>query len=106
MDDTFDKMHKQERLEFTTELTPFNFLVFVVWKADAQGNRKNRAVVDIQRLNKLVLSDSYSLLLQLEIIANVQGYTNLAILDAASFFYQWRLHPDYYFIFTVVTHCG
>lgn len=51
-----------------------------------------------------MLLDSYSLLLQSEIIGNVQGCTNLAVLDAASFFYQWLRYPDYRFIFTVVTH--
>lgn len=53
-----------------------------------------------------MLPDSYPLLLQSEIIANVQGCTNLAILDTASFFYQWLLHLDYRFMFTVVTHRG
>lgn len=54
----------------------------------------------------MVLSDSYFLPLQSEIIADVQGCTNLAILDVASFFYQWRLYPDHCFIFTIVTHHG
>lgn len=53
-----------------------------------------------------MLSDSYPLPLQSEIIANVQGCTNLAVLDAASFFYQWRLYPDHRFMFVVVTHRG
>lgn len=87
VDNTFNEMHKQRRLKFTTDPRPFSFLVFVVRKIDVQGNKKNRAVVDIQKLNKLVLPDSYPLLLQLEIIANVQGCTNLVVLDAASFFY-------------------
>ncbi len=99
-------MHKQGRLRYTTDPTPFNFPVFVMFKTDHQGRRKGRAVVDIRRLNKLVLPDSYPLSLQSEIIANVQGCTNLAVLDAASFFYQWRLHPDHCFLFTVITHRG
>lgn len=45
-------------------------------------------MVDIQKLNELVLLDSYPLPLQSEIITNVQGYTNLVVLDAAFFFYQ------------------
>ena len=106
VDDTFNEMHKQGRLEFTTDLTPFSFPVFVVWKSDSDGKKKGRAVVDIRKLNNLVIPDSYPLPLQSEIIANVQGCTNLAVLDAASFFYQWHLHPDHRFIFTVVTHRG
>lgn len=106
VNETFDEMHRQGRLKFTTDLTPFNFPVFVVWKPDGDGKKKGRAVVDIRKLNEMVLSDSYPLPLQSEIIANVQGCTNLAVLDVASFFYQWLLHPDHQFMFTVVTHCG
>ena len=67
----FDKMHKQGRLEYTTDLIPFSFPVFIIWKTDLHDKRKGRAVVDIQKLNNLVLPDSYPLRLQLEIIANV-----------------------------------
>lgn len=99
-------MYKQGRLKYITDPTPFSFPVFVIYKIDSHGKRKGRAVVDIRKLNNLVLPDSYPLLLQSEIIANIQGYTNLAVLDAASFFYQWRLYPDHCFIFTVITHRG
>lgn len=44
--------------------------------------------MDIWKLTNLVIPDIYPLLFQSEIIANVQEYTNLAILDTASFFYQ------------------
>ena len=54
----------------------------------------------------MVFPDSYPLPLQSEIIANVQGCTNLAVFNTASFFYQWLLHPDHRFMFTVVTHRG
>lgn len=58
MDDTFDKMHIQKRLRFTTEPTLFSFLVFVVWKTDFHDRKKCCTIVDIQKLNKLVLFDS------------------------------------------------
>ncbi len=106
VDDRFDEMHRQGRLEYTTDPTPFSFPVFVIYKTDSHGKIKGRAVVDIWKLNDLVLPDSYSFPLQSEIIANVQGCTNLAVLDVASFFYQWRLHSDHRFIFTVIIHRG
>lgn len=61
--------------------------MFVVLKTDVESKKKDRVVVDIQKLNKMILFDFYSLPLQLEIIENVQGCTNLAILDATLFFY-------------------
>ena len=99
-------MHKQKRLKFTTNPTFFSFPVFVVWKSDSNGKKKSCVSVDIRKLNDLVLPNLYPLLLQSEMIANVQRCTNLAILNAASFFYQWHLHSDYRFMFTVITHCG
>ena len=102
----FDKMHKQSRLKYITDPTLFSFPVFVIYKTDFHGKRKSHAVVDIQKVNNLVLLDSYPFLLQSEIIANVQGYTNLVVFDTPSFFYKWRLHSDHCFMFTVITHCG
>lgn len=88
VDNTFDEMHKQSRLQYTMDPTSFNFSVFVIYKTDHQDKRNGQAVIDIRKLNKLVLPDAYSLLLQSEIIANVQGCTNLAILDVVLFSHQ------------------
>lgn len=103
---TFDKIHCLSRLKFTTEYTLFSFLVFVVCKVNAEGKRKVKAMVDIRNLNEMVLSDSYALFLQSEIIANVQGCTNLAVLNKASFFYEWYLHFNNGFMFIVIMHHG
>ncbi len=104
IDNTFDEMHRQGRLEYITDL--FSFPVFVIYKTDSHGKRKGRTVVDIRKLNNLVFPDSYPLPLQSEIIANVQGCSNLAVLNTTSFFYQWRLHPNYCLMFNVITHHG
>ena len=44
-------------------------------------------MVDIHKLNDLVILETYPLSLQSDILGNVQGYTNLTVLDAALFFY-------------------
>lgn len=106
IDDTFDEMHKQSCLQYTTDPTPFSFPIFVIDKTDQHGRRKCCTVIDIWKVNKLVLADSYLLPLQSEIIAHVQECTNLAVLDAALFFYQWRLQPNHCFMFTVIIHRG
>lgn len=55
----------------------------------------------------MVLLYLYLLSLQSKIIANdVQGCTNLTVLDIAIFFYQYHLHLDYCIIFIVITYCG
>ena len=106
VDETFDELQRLGRLKYTTSPTSFSFLVFVIWKTAANGEKKGQAVMNIRKLDNLVISDAYPLPLQLEIIVNVQGYTNLAVLDAASFFYQWFLHHDHCYMFTVVTNRG
>lgn len=83
----FDKMHRLSRLKYITLHTPFSFPVFVVYKMNAKEERNGRAVVNICKLNNLVISDAYFFHLQSDIIANVQGCTNLAVLDATLFFY-------------------
>lgn len=53
----------------------------------ADKEKKTKAIIDIWKLNNLVIFNVYLFLLQSDIIASIQGYTNLAILNIASFFY-------------------
>ena len=106
VDETFDELQRFGCLKYTISHISFSFLVFVIWKTAANSEKKGRAVVDIRKLNDLVIPNAYPLPLQSEIIANVQGYTNLAIFNATSFFYQWLLHPDHHYMFTVVIYQG
>lgn len=67
----FDKMQRLGRLKYTTSHNSFSFLVFVVYKINVKGERKKYAVVNICKLNNLIISDAYSLLLQSDIIASI-----------------------------------
>ena len=78
----------------------------MVWKIAVNEEKNGWAIVNIRKLNDLVISDTYPLPLQSKIIANVQKYTNLAILDDVSFFYQWLLLPNYQYMFIIVTYKG
>lgn len=61
VDNTFDEMHKQGDLKSTINPTPFSFLVFVIWKSNSDGKRKGHTIVDICKVNDLVLFDFYPL---------------------------------------------
>ena len=87
VDKTFDKMHRQGRLEFTTQATPFSYPIFIVWKTLLNSSRKGRAVVDIRGLNNLIVPNVYLVPLQLEVIVRLIGYTHIAIIDVILFFY-------------------
>lgn len=105
VDTTFNELHEQGRLDWTTKNTPFSYPVFVVWK-DTPDGRKGRVVVDIRGLNQLVVPDAYPLPLQSDIIGAVKDCPYISVVDCASFFYQWRVHPDDRDKLTVVSHRG
>ncbi len=97
LDNTFDKLHEQGRLPWTTESTPFSFPVFVVWKTMPDGKRKGRVVVDIRGLNAMTRPDVYALPLQSEMISAVKDCKYISVIDAASFFSaRCALYAPYY----------
>ena len=106
VDKTFDKLHKQGRLSWTKESTPFSYPVFVVWKTMPDGTRKGRAVVDIRGLNAITRADVYPLPLQTDLISSVKDCRYISVIDCASFFYQWRVHWKDRHKLTVVSHRG
>ena len=110
VDEVFDKLHAQGRLSWTdsvgTGSTPFSYPVFVVWKTLANGKRQGRPVVDIRNLNKIAQNDVHPVPLQSDMITFVRGCCYISILDALSFFYHWRVHPDDRHKLTVITHRG
>ena len=104
VDETFDKLHKQGRISWTNESTPFSYPVFVVWTMKPNGSRKGRPVVDIRGLNALTQTDVYPLPLQGDLISAIKGCIYITVVDCVSFFYQWRTHPSHRHRTTVVTH--
>ena len=93
-------------MEWMVESTPFSFPAFVVWTQRPDGSRKGRAVIDIRGLNTITRPDVYALPLQADLISAVKGCLYLTVVDAAAFFYQWRVHPSDRHKLTVVTHRG
>ena len=69
----FDKMHKKSKMTWITQLTSFNFSIFVVWK-NTFNDSKNRTIVNIRDLNKMIVFDFYSLSLQSKFINFVIDY--------------------------------
>jgi hypothetical protein len=48
---------------------------------------KPRAVVDIRGLNRISVMDSYQILLQADLFAELRGTRYISTMDATSFFY-------------------
>ena len=49
--------------------------------------RKGRAVIDIRGLNRAVITDTYPIPLQSDIISDILGYKYISIVDGTNFFY-------------------
>lgn len=67
----FTKIQCLSRLKYITLRIFYGFFVFVVYKTNAKRERKEHLVVDIRKLNELVILDAYSFPLQLNIIASI-----------------------------------
>ena len=62
--------------------------------------------MDIQELNRMVLADTYPMPLQAQVIVLVAGCGYITVVDAAAFFYQFRVaRPDQQKL-TVISHRG
>ena len=103
---TFDQLHSQNRLQWTTSSTPFSYPVFIIWKTLPSGERKGRAVINIRGFNQFTLSNAYPIPSQNEIINEIQGHKYITVVNAASFFYQYKVHKSDYHKLTIVTHRG
>ena len=62
IDKKFDKLHAQDRMKWIIIATLFSFLYFVIWKTISKG-RKDRVIINIRALNKIIMLNAYSIFL-------------------------------------------
>lgn len=109
VDEMFDKLHQQGRMQWASNHSPRGYPVFVAWRTqykDGNAVKKGRVVVDIRNLNKITVPDIYPTPSQSDILAALANKRYISVVDAVSFFYQWRIHPDDRNRLTVVSHRG
>ena len=103
VDETFDKLHESDKLNWIDEFISFSYSVFCVWK-EINDKKKNRFVVNIRDFNAIIQSNVYFLSLQFDIISIVLECQYIIVLNCSIFFYQWRIHSDDRHKLTVITH--
>lgn len=86
IDETFDEIQHLGQLKYTTFNILFSFFVFIIYKTNAKREKRGSVVVNIHKLNDLIIPDAYPLSLQSDIITNIQECTNLAMLNVAFFY--------------------
>ena len=79
--------------------------MFIIWKM-INDEKKNWMIIDIQTLNKIIIFDDYSLLLQTKIIVLLWNKKYISIINCFKFFHQWRVKRDHRHCFTILSHWG
>jgi hypothetical protein len=94
VDEIFDKLHVQNRMKYINQFISHDYFVFAIWKTIFESNdlkRKNRIVVNIRELNKIILIDFYFMFFQSNIIVAMFECKFISIFDATNFFHQWLI---------------
>jgi hypothetical protein len=85
-----DKLHNQNKFEWIIKPTPYIFPIFIVWRTlykDGISIRKDRAVIDIRKFNRIVISDIYFIHLQFDIIKAIFDCKYISVINGIDFFY-------------------
>ena len=97
IDETFNKMHKDNKMEWSRELTPFSFPVFIAWQIvyiDGKPVHKGWVIMDIRGLNKIIIKDAYPLPNMSDIITAAAGCPYISIINARAFFHQFPVTEE------------
>ena len=104
----FDKLHAQNKMQYSFQSTAHDYFVFVTWrtilKSKQASIKKERVVIDIRALNKIIETDIYSMSLQSDIISSVADCDFIFTVDAIAFFHQWMIKLTNRHKFIVITH--
>ena len=103
VDETFDKLYKQEKFHWTTQFTEFSYSIFVIWR-NTFAEEKKRVIVDIRGFNDITQADSYPLSLQQNVIAEVIDLVYIFTMNAVDWFHQFSVKRFDRHKFTIVNH--
>ena len=91
IDEILDKLHDQEKTYWIQSSAFYTCSVFVTWQIMYKNEKfiwKEQAVVDLQELNHVTVSDTYFLSLQSDIITSILRCKYISVMNDINFFYQ------------------
>lgn len=103
LNETFNKLHDQDKLFWTQQSTFFSFSCFVV-ERDFIEHKKNHVVMNIRDLNVVIQFNAYFVFLQFDILMTVSECEFISVIKCFEFFYQWRVHLNDRHKLIVITH--
>ena len=91
----FNKLQREKKINWIRDATSYDFFVFVVWKIvhalNKNSIKKNKVVIDIRDFNKMSKSNDYFMSLQSNIINFVNERSYVNVMNAIEFFHQWLI---------------
>ena len=103
IDIIFDKMHIDDKIIWINQSTSFNFSMFVIWR-DTLNEFKNKIVINIRNLNKIIVFDIYSMSLQSNIINAIIDHSFIFIVNVVDWFHQFKIKRSNRHKFTIISH--
>ena len=94
IDKKFDKLHRNDKLKWITDVTSYDFSMFVVWRMIhilKSSVKKNWIVINIREFNKIIVSDDYFMSLQTDITNLMNKCLYVNVINETSYFHQWSM---------------
>ena len=95
IDEKFDKLHRKDKMKWSSISTFFDFLIFVVWRTITDSNnksmKKHRVMTNIKELNKLITTNDYFILIQKDIIELIKKCEHINLINDLTFFLQFLI---------------
>ena len=94
-------------MKWTKNFIFFEYFVFVIWKIvikDEKPIRKKRVVINIKKLNKIIISNAYFMSIQINITAVVADCKYISVINVMKYFYQWKIKLKNRYKQTVISH--
>jgi hypothetical protein len=107
VNEIFDNLHDKEKMKWFTNFTSFEYSIFVIYKTimkDDKFTRKDRAIIDIRKLNAIIVIDVYFMSVQTNIIVAVAECLYIFVMNVLEYFYQWAVKFDDRHKLTIISH--
>jgi hypothetical protein len=107
VNEIFDNLHVKEKMKWFTNSTSFDYSIFVIYRTIIKNDkliRKKRVVIDIRKLNAIILTDAYSMSAQTNIIVAVTECLYISVMNVLRYFYQWAVKFEDRHKLTIISH--
>ncbi len=107
VNEIFDNLHDKEKMKWFTNFISFEYSIFVIYKTvmkDDKFTRKDRAIIDIWKLNAIIVIDVYLMSAQTNITVAVAECLYIFVVNVLEYFYQWTVKFDDRHKLTIISH--